>query len=194
MRREPFPTHRRRSPTHRERPPMYRRQPRMVRERFPTHRQRLPIHRERPRMCRRWLRMYRERFPTHRRRPPTRPERSRTCRRRFRMDRERPPTGRGQPPTGWRAVRIDSPAAMPEIPYPLRAPELGPGVWIQEPEVSIVASRGRVVLVDFWESTCVNCLRTLPYLIAWHERYAARGLAIVGVHTPEFAFTAQSEH
>jgi thiol-disulfide isomerase/thioredoxin len=50
-----------------------------------------------------------------------------------------------------------------------------------------------VVLVDFWESTCVNCLRTLPYLKAWHERYAGRGLVIVGVHTPEFEFTADPE-
>lgn len=45
-------------------------------------------------------------------------------------------------------------------------------------------------MVEFWESTCINCLRTLPYLKAWHERYAERGLAIVGVHTPEFDFTA----
>ncbi len=56
--------------------------------------------------------------------------------------------------------------------------------------MSIAFSRGAVVLVDFWESTCVNCLRTLPYLKAWHERYAGRGLVVVGVHTPEFDFTA----
>jgi thiol-disulfide isomerase/thioredoxin len=56
--------------------------------------------------------------------------------------------------------------------------------------VSIKFARGTVVLVDFWESTCVNCVRTLPYLKAWHERYARRGLIIVGVHTPEFDFTA----
>ncbi len=83
---------------------------------------------------------------------------------------------------------------MPEIRHPLRAPDLAPGDWIQGPPLSIAAARGRVVLVDFWESTCVNCLRSLPYLIAWHERYAARGLSIVGVHTPEFEFTARSEH
>lgn len=82
---------------------------------------------------------------------------------------------------------------MPPITVPLRAPELAPGEWIQGPEISIVSSRGSVVLVDFWESTCVNCLRTLPYLKAWHERYAARGLAIVGVHTPEFDFSADPE-
>ncbi len=83
---------------------------------------------------------------------------------------------------------------MPEITHPLRAPDFAPGEWIEGPELAIPAARGRVVLVDFWESTCINCLRTLPYLIAWHERYAARGLAIVGVHTPEFEFTAVAGH
>ena len=48
--------------------------------------------------------------------------------------------------------------------------------------------RGRVVLIDFWTYTCINCIRTLPVLKAWHERYARRGLTIVGVHTPEFDF------
>lgn len=59
--------------------------------------------------------------------------------------------------------------------------------------MSIRSSRGKVVLVDFWEFTCVNCLRTLPYLKTWHERYAGRGLAIVGVHTPEFEISADPE-
>lgn len=79
---------------------------------------------------------------------------------------------------------------MPPITVPLRAPELAPGEWIQGPEVSIRSLRAPVVMVEFWESTCINCLRTLPYLKAWHERYAERGLTIVGVHTPEFDFTA----
>ena len=52
--------------------------------------------------------------------------------------------------------------------------------------------RGRVVLVDFWTYTCINCLRTLPYIKAWDERYRAQGLTIVGVHTPEFAFEKQA--
>lgn len=78
---------------------------------------------------------------------------------------------------------------MPPITVPLHAPELRPGRWVQGPEVSMGFARGAVVLVDFWESTCINCLRTLPYLKAWHERYAHRGLVIVGVHTPEFDFT-----
>ena len=53
---------------------------------------------------------------------------------------------------------------------------------------SLRALRGRVVLVDFWTYTCINCLRTLPYLEAWDRRYRDAGLTIVGVHTPEFAF------
>jgi cytochrome c biogenesis protein CcdA/thiol-disulfide isomerase/thioredoxin len=52
--------------------------------------------------------------------------------------------------------------------------------------------RGRVVLIDFWTYTCVNCLRTLPYLKAWDARYRSRGLTIVGVHTPEFPFEKDS--
>lgn len=86
---------------------------------------------------------------------------------------------------------------MPEIAYALHAPDFASGdrsQWIQGPALAVPAARGGVVLVDFWESTCVNCLRTLPYLIAWYERYVGRGLLVVGVHTPEFAFTADPAH
>ena len=48
--------------------------------------------------------------------------------------------------------------------------------------------RGKVVLIDFWTYTCVNCIRTLPFLREWHDRYSGEGLVIVGVHTPEFEF------
>lgn len=54
--------------------------------------------------------------------------------------------------------------------------------------------RGKVVLVDFWEYTCVNCLRTLPFVKAWHRQYAARGLVVVGVHAPEFEFGKEPEN
>jgi cytochrome c biogenesis protein CcdA/thiol-disulfide isomerase/thioredoxin len=54
--------------------------------------------------------------------------------------------------------------------------------------LTIAGLRGKVVLVDFWTYSCVNCLRTLPFLRAWHEAYRADGLQIVGIHTPEFAF------
>lgn len=60
--------------------------------------------------------------------------------------------------------------------------------WLNSEPLSPERVRGRVVLVDFWTYTCVNWLRTLPYLRAWHAKYAASGLTIVGVHTPEFGF------
>jgi cytochrome c biogenesis protein CcdA/thiol-disulfide isomerase/thioredoxin len=60
--------------------------------------------------------------------------------------------------------------------------------WLNSPPLSISKLRGKVVLVDFWTYSCINCLRTLPYLEAWYRRYASQGLVIVGVHTPEFAF------
>ncbi len=75
---------------------------------------------------------------------------------------------------------------MPPITVPLHVPELAPGTWLQGPAVTLGFARGAVVLIDFWEATCVNCLRTLPYAVEWHRRYGERGLIVVGVHTPEF--------
>jgi cytochrome c biogenesis protein CcdA/thiol-disulfide isomerase/thioredoxin len=63
--------------------------------------------------------------------------------------------------------------------------------WFNTPgnrPLSLRSLRGRVVLVDFWTYSCINCIRTLPYLKAWDARYRAKGLTIVGVHTPEFPF------
>jgi cytochrome c biogenesis protein CcdA/thiol-disulfide isomerase/thioredoxin len=63
--------------------------------------------------------------------------------------------------------------------------------WFNTPggkALTLAQLRGRVVLVDFWTYTCINCIRTLPYVRAWDERYRSDGLTIVGVHTPEFAF------
>lgn len=74
-------------------------------------------------------------------------------------------------------------------PYP-RAPEFqGIAHTINAPEnFSLAGLRGKVVLVDFWTYSCINCIRTLPYLKAWHERYSDQGLVIVGLHAPEFEF------
>jgi thiol-disulfide isomerase/thioredoxin len=63
--------------------------------------------------------------------------------------------------------------------------------WINSTPLSPEQLRGKVVLVDFWEYTCINCLRTLPYLREWYRRYHDRGLVIVGVHTPEFEFSGE---
>jgi thiol-disulfide isomerase/thioredoxin len=69
----------------------------------------------------------------------------------------------------------------------VRAPEIG-RVWLNSTPLSFRQLRGRVVLVDFWDYTCVNCIRTLPYVQAWHERYRDKGLTVIGIHTPEFTF------
>jgi thiol-disulfide isomerase/thioredoxin len=69
----------------------------------------------------------------------------------------------------------------------VRAPEIG-RVWLNSTPLSFRQLRGRVVLVDFWDYTCVNCIRTLPYVQAWHEKYRDKGLTVIGVHTPEFTF------
>ena len=60
--------------------------------------------------------------------------------------------------------------------------------WINSEPFSIASLQGKVVLVDFWTYTCVNCIRTIPFLKEWYEKYSDEGLVIVGVHTPEFEF------
>jgi len=60
--------------------------------------------------------------------------------------------------------------------------------WLNTPPLSIDSLHGKVVLVDFWTYSCINCLRTLPHLEQWNKEYRSKGLVIVGVHTPEFAF------
>src|SRR5256885_13662392 len=60
--------------------------------------------------------------------------------------------------------------------------------WLNSPPLSDMDLRGKVVLVDFWTYTCVNWLRTLPYVRAWSDKYKDQGLVVIGVHTPEFPF------
>ena len=69
------------------------------------------------------------------------------------------------------------------------APEFrGLNGWLNSEPLTLSELRGRVVLIDFWTYSCINCLRTLPYIREWHDRYEEAGLTIVGVHSPEFAF------
>ena len=70
---------------------------------------------------------------------------------------------------------------------PLSALDRAP-VWLNSEPLTADGLRGRVVLVDFWTYSCINWLRTLPYVRAWHERYGERGLVVVGAHAPEFGF------
>ena len=60
--------------------------------------------------------------------------------------------------------------------------------WLNSDPLTAAELRGRVVLVDFWTYSCVNWLRTLPYVRAWHERYREHGLVVIGAHAPEFGF------
>ena len=64
----------------------------------------------------------------------------------------------------------------------------GISAWLNSPPLTTEGLRGKVVLVQFWTYSCINCLRTLPYVTKWHEQYKDKGLVVVGVHTPEFAF------
>ncbi len=74
-----------------------------------------------------------------------------------------------------------------EKPYP--APEIaGVNTWINSTPLTIASLKGKVVLVDFWTYSCINCIRTQPYLNSWQTKYASKGLVIIGVHAPEFAF------
>ena len=99
-----------------------------------------------------------------------------------------PPTATPVPPTP-----TPPPTAMPApqaMEYPA-APELmQTGGWVNSEPFTLgeMQTEGKVVLIDFWTYTCINCIRTLPYLREWHDKYADHGLIILGVHTPEFAF------
>ncbi len=87
--------------------------------------------------------------------------------------------------TGMARAAGTTPATA-ELPAPLRALLRGQP-WLNT-ELRAEDLRGKVVLVNFWTYSCINCLRTLPYVRAWAEKYKDRGLVVIGVHTPEFAF------
>ncbi len=60
--------------------------------------------------------------------------------------------------------------------------------WLNSQPLRLADLKGKVVLIDFWTYSCINCLRTLPYLQDWYQKYSGRGLVMVGVHSPEFSF------
>jgi thiol-disulfide isomerase/thioredoxin len=74
----------------------------------------------------------------------------------------------------------------------IRLPELPAMQWLNSTPLSAEDFAGRALLVDFWDYSSVHCLRTLPYLKSWHERYRDRGLIVVGVHSPEFPFAREA--
>ncbi len=70
-----------------------------------------------------------------------------------------------------------------------QAPELSPSTaWLNSKPLTLEELRGKVVLVDFWTYTCINCIRTLPHVTAWYDTYKDKGFVVIGVHTPEFQF------
>ncbi len=73
----------------------------------------------------------------------------------------------------------------------IRAPDLVGGYWVNSEPLSMGTLRGKAVLLDFWDYTCVNCIRTLPYVTEWHRRYSHDGLVVAGVHSPEFSFAKE---
>lgn len=80
-------------------------------------------------------------------------------------------------------------AATGSLPVEGRAPSLAGAVeWLNSKPLTDDALKGKVVLVDFWTYSCINCLRSIPYVRAWAEKYKDQGLVVVGVHSPEFAF------
>jgi thiol-disulfide isomerase/thioredoxin len=87
------------------------------------------------------------------------------------------------------AARSDAPPVEGQL------PSLDGAVgWLNSGPLTSESLRGKVVVIDFWTYSCINCLRTLPYVRAWHDRYADKGLVIIGVHTPEFAFEKEKSN
>lgn len=73
--------------------------------------------------------------------------------------------------------------------HPYVAPDIeGIETWINSPPLSLSTLKGKVVLIDFWTYSCINCIRTLPYLKDWYTKYQNKGLVIIGIHAPEFDF------
>jgi thiol-disulfide isomerase/thioredoxin len=98
---------------------------------------------------------------------------------RQKSDTEPPPTPAATPRPDVRPTGAPAPAA-PEV--------RGISAWINSEPLTLVSLRGKVVLVDFWAFSCINCIRTVPYLRDWHAKYSPRGLVVLGLHAPEFDF------
>ena len=60
--------------------------------------------------------------------------------------------------------------------------------WLNSPPLTTQNLKGKVVLIHFWTFACINCQRTIPYVVSWHQQFAEKGLKVIGIHTPEFAY------
>ncbi|HUI62039.1 MAG TPA: cytochrome c biogenesis protein DipZ [Steroidobacteraceae bacterium] len=89
---------------------------------------------------------------------------------------------------------LNSPGAA-DLPVEGQLPELaGATLWLNSAPLTREALRGKVVLIDFWTYSCINCLRALPYLKGWYDKYKGQGLVVIGVHAPEFAFEKDADN
>jgi thiol-disulfide isomerase/thioredoxin len=79
-------------------------------------------------------------------------------------------------------------AAIAALPQKTLPEFQGISEWLNGSPLTIASLKGQVVLVQFWTFSCINCQRTLPYIVQWHQKYAAQGLKVIGVHTPEFGY------
>jgi thiol-disulfide isomerase/thioredoxin len=85
--------------------------------------------------------------------------------------------------------------AVVHLPFKAELPSFsGASAWLNSPPLTAAGLRGNVVLIDFWIYTCINWLRTLPYVRAWAEKYQEHGVVVIGVHTPEFSFEHDLEN
>jgi cytochrome c biogenesis protein CcdA/thiol-disulfide isomerase/thioredoxin len=90
---------------------------------------------------------------------------------------------------GPRTAVLAAGQAQPKLDDEGPLPDLSGAVaWLNSPPLSAKSLRGKVVLIDFWTYSCINCLRALPYVEGWATKYKDSGLVVIGVHTPEFAF------
>jgi thiol-disulfide isomerase/thioredoxin len=86
-------------------------------------------------------------------------------------------------------------AATASLPIERELPSLGGATgWLHSQPLAASDLRGKVVLIDFWTYSCINWLRSLPYVRAWAEKYKNQGLVVIGVHTPEFAFEKDADN
>ena len=93
------------------------------------------------------------------------------------------------------AARLAEGSPKRHLPIEGDLPALGNATaWINSQPLATSGLRGRVVIVNFWTYTCINWLRSLPYVRAWARKYKDQGLAVIGVHTPEFAFEKEVDH
>jgi cytochrome c biogenesis protein CcdA/thiol-disulfide isomerase/thioredoxin len=96
---------------------------------------------------------------------------------------------------GEKESRVLDAMLQPKLENLGKAPEItGINGWLNSEGTSLEALRGKVVLIDFWTYSCINCIRTLPHVTGWYEKYKDQGFVVIGVHTPEFAFEHKKEN